>query len=75
MEVIRQIGRLFGYKNRQYETLTEVNTQGWKVRIWREAKSLEEAEQFARQMMRGARTGRREIELAGIGFGVGDQLG
>ena len=46
MEVIRQIGRLFGYKNRQYETLTEVNTQGWKVRIWREAKSLEEAEQF-----------------------------
>jgi hypothetical protein len=46
MEILRQAARLLGRKNRQYETLTEVNVAGAKVRIWREAKSLHEASQF-----------------------------
>lgn len=46
MEIIRQAARLFGHKNRQYETLTELNAGGFKVRIWRSAKSLEAAKAF-----------------------------
>ena len=46
MEILRQAARLVGFKNRQYETLTEINTTGFKVRIWRAAKSMNEAWQF-----------------------------
>jgi len=55
MEIIRQAARLFGHKNKQFETLTELNTQGHKIRIWRAAKTLElakvfEQDQFQEQM-------------------------
>lgn len=46
MEILKQFARLFGYKNRQFETLTEINVDGAKIRIWREASSLEEAQTF-----------------------------
>lgn len=46
MEILRQLARLVGHKNRQYETLTEVNVQGYKVRIWRQARTLEQAKRF-----------------------------
>ena len=37
---------MLGRKNPQYETLTEVNTSAGKVRIWRTAKTLDEAKSF-----------------------------
>ena len=46
MEVLRQFARLAGHKNKQFETLTEDNAAGFKVRIWRAAKTLEEAKAF-----------------------------
>ena len=46
MEVLRQVARLFGRKNKQFETLTEENANGFKVRIWRAAKTLDEAKAF-----------------------------
>lgn len=46
MEILRQAARLFGHKNKQYETLTEITAQGAKVRIWRSAKSIEAAKAF-----------------------------
>ena len=52
MEILRQAARLVGFKNRQYETLTEINigaglyANGTKVRVWRAAKSLNAAAQF-----------------------------
>ena len=33
-------------KNRQYETLTELNARGLKVRVWRTADSLQDARNF-----------------------------
>ena len=49
MEILRQAARLFGIKNRQYETLTEVSVHGeetLKVRVWRTAKTLDAAKTF-----------------------------
>lgn len=49
MEILRQAARLVGFKNRQYETLTEINFQGEggaKIRIWRSAKSIKAAQAF-----------------------------
>lgn len=46
MEILRQAARLFGRRNPQYETLTEVATASGKVRIWRTVKTLDEATQF-----------------------------
>ena len=46
MEWLRQFARLFGYKNRQYETLTEVECDGHKIRIWRTAPTLLHAQDF-----------------------------
>ena len=47
MEILRQAARLLGRKNKQFETLTEVMIGDWKVRIWRSAKTLEQAKAFA----------------------------
>lgn len=46
MEWLRQFARLFGWKNRQYETLTEVQCDGHKIRIWRTAPTLMHAIEF-----------------------------
>ena len=46
MEILRQAARLAGVKNPQFESLTELNHEGWKIRIWREAKTLEAAKTF-----------------------------
>jgi len=48
-EIFRQIARLFGQKNPQYETLTEIVTNVNKIRIWRIAKNLEAATKFNHQ--------------------------
>lgn len=52
MEILRQVARLAGRKNRQYETLTEENANGFKVRIWRAARTLDEAKAFDHNAMR-----------------------
>jgi hypothetical protein len=49
MEILRQAARVFGRKNPQYETLTEVTYNGeatLKVRIWCAVKTLDEAAKF-----------------------------
>lgn len=46
MEIIRQFGRLIGIKNKQYESLTEINFEGYKIRIWRTAGTLKKAQDF-----------------------------
>ena len=53
MEIIRQAARLFGHKNKQYETLTELNTEGHKIRIWRKAKTLADAKAFDHAAFQG----------------------
>lgn len=53
MEFLRQFARLFGWKNRQIETLTEVQHDGYKVRIWRISSSLEEAQAFDHDNFKG----------------------
>ena len=40
MEIIRQAARLFGRRNRQYESLHEWSKNGWKIRVWRTEPSL-----------------------------------
>jgi len=57
MEILRQAARLFGIKNRQYETLSEVNAGGWKVRIWRTAGSLKAAQAFDQGAMQASMLG------------------
>lgn len=52
MEILRQAARLAGLKNRQYETLTEQNAAGFKIRIWRTAKSLNAAKAFDHAQMK-----------------------
>jgi hypothetical protein len=46
MELLRQAARLAGRKNPQFESLTEINHAGWKIRIWRTAKTLGAAQAF-----------------------------
>ena len=46
MEWLKQFARLFGWKNRQYETLTEANVAGLKLRIWSTSPTLQAAEAF-----------------------------
>lgn len=46
MEWLKQFARLFGWKNRQYETLTEANVRGLKVRVWATQASLQGALSF-----------------------------
>lgn len=56
MEILRQAARLFGRKNPQYETLTEVTFNGeatLKVRVWRAAKTLDEAKAFDHGRLKG----------------------
>lgn len=53
MEILRQAARLFGRKNPQHETLTEVATASGKVRIWRTVKTLDEAIQFDHRRFTG----------------------
>lgn len=48
-EILRQIARLFGQKNPQYETLTEIVTGVNKIRIWKTHKNLEATTQFNHQ--------------------------
>ena len=45
-EILRQAARLAGVKNPQFESLTELNHHGYKIRIWRTAKTLEAAQTF-----------------------------
>lgn len=45
-EILRQAARLIGFKNKQYEALTEINAAGMKLRIWSACKSLEAAKTF-----------------------------
>lgn len=52
MEILRQFARMLGVRNRQFETLTELNFEGLKVRIWRDAPSLEYAQAFDHEIMR-----------------------
>ena len=52
MEIIRQAARLFGHKNKQYETLTELNTEGHKIRIWRVSKALVDGKAFDHDQFR-----------------------
>lgn len=54
MEILKQAARLFGYKNKQFETLTEFMIGGAKVRIWRQAKTLEAACAFPHEDYRNA---------------------
>ena len=56
MEILRQAARLFGRRNPQYETLTEVTFNGeetLKVRVWCSARTLDEATQFDHQRFMG----------------------
>lgn len=46
MEIFRQLARPFGFRNRQFETLTEINLDGRKVRIWRTARNPKTAAGF-----------------------------
>ena len=46
MEWLKQFARLFGWKNTQFETLTEANAAGLKIRIWSTRPTLEEATCF-----------------------------
>lgn len=46
MEILRQAARLAGVKNPQFESLTEINYEGYKIRIWRTAPSLEAGKTF-----------------------------
>lgn len=41
--MIHWIARLFGYRNEQFESLTEYYDNGVRVRIWRSERSLEAA--------------------------------
>lgn len=43
MEWVRQLLRLFGWKNQQFESLTETQIGHWKVRVWRSHETLERA--------------------------------
>lgn len=43
MEWLKQFARLFGWKNRQYESLLEFNEGGYKVRLWITQKNLGQA--------------------------------
>lgn len=43
MEWLKQFARLFGWKNRQFESLHEWNRGPWKIRVWRTERSLGEA--------------------------------
>lgn len=52
MEILRQAARLVGHKNKQFETLTEENANGFKIRIWRTAKTLEAAKAFDHAQMK-----------------------
>lgn len=47
MEWLKQFARLFGWKNRQYESLYEWNVGETKIRVWRTADSLEQAGDLA----------------------------
>jgi hypothetical protein len=53
MEILKQAARLVGFKNRQYETLTEITSGLWKIRIWRQAKSIEAADAFDHDKFKG----------------------
>ena len=53
-EILRQAARLAGVKNPQYESLTELNHEGWKIRIWRTAKTLDDARVFDHASMQAA---------------------
>jgi len=46
MEWLKQFARLFGWRNRQYECLTETNVGGLKVRVWLSCKTLADAVWF-----------------------------
>lgn len=43
MEWLKQFARLFGWKNRQFESLHEWNRGPWKIRVWRTERSLGDA--------------------------------
>lgn len=43
MEWLKQFARLFGWRNKQFESLHEWNQDGWKIRVWRTNASLTEA--------------------------------
>ena len=43
MEIVKQVARLFGWKNAQYESLHEWNRGPWKIRVWRTESDLEGA--------------------------------
>ena len=43
MEWLKQFARLFGWRNRQYESLHEWNRGPWKIRVWRTERSLGDA--------------------------------
>lgn len=43
MEWLKQFARLFGWRNRQYESLHEWNERGLKIRVWRAHPSIAEA--------------------------------
>ena len=53
-EILRQAARLAGVKNPQFESLTELNHAGWKIRIWRTAKTLDDARAFDHASMQAA---------------------
>lgn len=46
MEWLKQFARLFGWKNAQFETLTEINVSGMKIRIWGSHTTLDAALSF-----------------------------
>jgi hypothetical protein len=43
MEIVKQVARLFGWKNAQFESLWERNVGEVKIRVWRASSSLEQA--------------------------------
>jgi len=43
MEIVKQVARLFGWKNQQFESLHEWNKDGFKIRVWRTCSSMEAA--------------------------------
>ena len=51
-EILRQAARLAGVKNPQFESLTELSHAGLKIRIWRTAKTLDDAQKFNHAAMR-----------------------
>ena len=53
-EILRQAARLAGVKNPQFESLTEINWLEHKVRIWRTAKTLDDAKAFDHVAMQTA---------------------